>query len=114
MHSNDESQGDIQEFTGSTARDALLLKCRDAIERLHIEIEEERAEKQRLGEEMQEMQRYINEIQINDQEKSYRIQKLTEDQIQMQNDMLVLTKEKERLSYERDDYERQLQHYDTI
>ena len=32
--------------SGPTARDVLLLKCRDAIESLHLEIEEERMEKQ--------------------------------------------------------------------
>ena len=42
---------------GPTARDALLLKCRDAIESLHIELEEERQEKQRIGDEMEDLQR---------------------------------------------------------
>ena len=34
---------------GSTTRDVLLLKCRDAIESLHQEIEEERTEKAQLS-----------------------------------------------------------------
>jgi len=33
---------------GPSARDVLLLKCRDAIEALHCELEEERSEKSRL------------------------------------------------------------------
>jgi hypothetical protein len=37
---------------GTSARDILLLKCRDAIESLHSEIEEERTEKQQLQEEL--------------------------------------------------------------
>jgi len=40
----------------------LLLKCRDAIESLHAEIEEERADKQHLQEELMENQKYINEL----------------------------------------------------
>ena len=94
--------------SGPTARDALLLKCRDAIESLHIELEEERQEKQRIGEELQELQRMFQDLQINDSEKNFRVQKLTEDSIQFQNDLLILTKDKERLAYERDDYERQV------
>lgn len=75
----------------------MLLKCRDAIESLHLEIEEERSEKQRLAEEFNELQRFYNDLQMNDQEKDYRIQKLTEDAIQMQSDILILSKEKERI-----------------
>ncbi|CDW72869.1 UNKNOWN [Stylonychia lemnae] len=109
LNSND-SQDNFQEqqqMIGNSARDALLLKCRDAIESLHLEIEEERTEKQRLTEQYHELQRFNNDLQMNDQEKDYRIQKMTEDAIQMQSDILVLTKEKERIQYERDDYERQ-------
>ncbi len=40
--------------SGPSARDVLLLKCRDAIESLHLELEEERNEKQRLIEELNE------------------------------------------------------------
>ena len=55
LNSHDDSQDQIQTHmgmgvgssAGPTARDALLLKCRDAIESLHIELEEERQEKQR-------------------------------------------------------------------
>lgn len=42
----------------------MLLKCRDAIENLHAEIEEERNEKIRLQEELGEMQRYVNDLQV--------------------------------------------------
>jgi hypothetical protein len=45
-------------------RDMLLLKCRDAIESLHGEIEEERIEKSRIQEELTECQRYINDMQM--------------------------------------------------
>ena len=51
---------------GSSARDVLLLKCRDAIENLHAEIEEERSEKLRLADELNECQRYINDMQLQD------------------------------------------------
>jgi hypothetical protein len=37
-----------QALGSSSTRDALLLKCRDAIESLHGEIEEERTEKHRV------------------------------------------------------------------
>lgn len=37
--------GYMQERGGPSARDVLLLKCRDAIETLHIELEDERSEK---------------------------------------------------------------------
>jgi hypothetical protein len=37
--------GFAQERGGPSARDVLLLKCKDAIETLHIELEEERNEK---------------------------------------------------------------------
>lgn len=53
INSGDESDvGAPKLHNGPSARDALLLKCRDAIESLHIEIEEERNEKQRLSEEL--------------------------------------------------------------
>lgn len=106
VNSHDESQDQMQESNAPTARDALLLKCRDAIESLHLEIEEERAEKQRLADELSELQRFTNDLQLQDQEKTFSLQKLTEDGIQLQNDLMVITKEKERLQYERDDYER--------
>ncbi len=55
--------GFAQERGGPSARDVLLLKCKDAIETLHIELEEERNEKQRLSEDMQELQRVIEDLQ---------------------------------------------------
>jgi hypothetical protein len=44
--------GYAQERGGPSARDVLLLKCKDAIETLHIELEDERTEKQRLTEDL--------------------------------------------------------------
>lgn len=38
-------QGAAQAHINTSSRDMLLLKCRDAIESLHAEIEEERMEK---------------------------------------------------------------------
>ena len=49
---DDGNLGDTAQGTSSTARDVLLLKCRDAIESLHCEIEEERSEKQMIQEEL--------------------------------------------------------------
>ncbi len=61
-----------------------------------------------MCEELSELQKYVNELQQQDQDKAYRLQKLTEDSIQMQNDIMVMTKEKERFAFEREDYERQI------
>ncbi len=52
----------MQERGGPSARDVLLLKCKDAIETLHLELEEERTEKERMGNEMSEMQRIIEDL----------------------------------------------------
>ena len=56
------AMGYMQERGGPSARDVLLLKCRDAIETLHIELEDERSEKQRLVEESSEMQTMIQDF----------------------------------------------------
>jgi hypothetical protein len=53
-----------QERGGPSARDVLLLKCKEAIETLHGELEEERNEKQRLSEEVAELHRVIDDLQI--------------------------------------------------
>lgn len=82
-----------------------MLKCRDAIENLHAEIEEERNEKVRLQDEIGELQRFVGDLQLVHQEKNFKIQKLTEEHIQMQSDIHVFQKEKERITYERDDFE---------
>ena len=55
-----------QERGGPSARDVLLLKCKEAIETLHGELEEERNEKQRLSEEVAELHRVIDDLQIQD------------------------------------------------
>ena len=47
-------------------------------------------------------------MQLVDQDKNFKIQKLTEDSIQLQSDIHVLSKEKERLMYERDEQERKV------
>ncbi len=52
----------MQERGGPSARDVLLLKCKDAIETLHLELEEERTEKERMSNEMSEMQRIIVDL----------------------------------------------------
>ena len=44
-----------QERGGPSARDVLLLKCKDAIETLHVELEDERNMKQRLADEIAEL-----------------------------------------------------------
>ena len=54
--------GYMQERGGPSARDVLLLKCRDAIETLHIELEEERTEKLRLIDEVQDLHRMIEDL----------------------------------------------------
>ena len=51
---------------------------------------------------------------MQDQEKNFRLQKLTEESIQMQSDILVMGKEKERLQFERDEYERQTKQLESI
>jgi hypothetical protein len=42
----------------------LLLKCKDAIETLHLELEEERAGKERLLSELQEAHRLVEEMRL--------------------------------------------------
>ena len=74
-----------------------MLKCRDAIEQLHLELEDERQDKHRLIEEVNELTRVLQEVQMSEQDRQFRMQKLTEDSIQLQGDVLVLSKEKERL-----------------
>ena len=106
--------GYMQERGGPSARDVLLLKCKDAIEMLHIDLEEERSEKQRLGDDLNEMQRVIDDLQSQDQDKNYRLQKVTEDLLQLQSDLVILTKEKERFLIERDEFDKQLQHFDVL
>jgi len=51
-----------QERGGPSARDVLLLKCKDAIEGLHIELQEERAIKQHMTEEMADLQRALDDF----------------------------------------------------
>ena len=40
-----------------------------------------------------------------------KVQRLTEDHISLQNDLMVLSKEKDRIQFERDDYLRQLEDF---
>ena len=49
---------------GEQSRDVLLLRCRDAIEELHIEIEDERNQKLQLQKELQELQQFTAELKI--------------------------------------------------
>ena len=48
-------------------RDVLLLRCRDAIEELHTEIEDERNQKLAVQQELQELQQFTAELKINEQ-----------------------------------------------
>ena len=106
--------GYMQERGGPSARDVLLLKCKDAIEMLHIDLEEERSEKQRLGDDLNEMQRIIDDLYGQDQDKNYRLQKVTEDLLQLQSELVILSKEKDRFLIERDEFDKQLQHFDVL
>ena len=47
-------------------------------------------------------------------DKSYRLQKVTEDCLQLQSDVMILTKEKERFLLERDEFEKQIEHFDAL
>lgn len=86
----------MQERGGPSARDVLLLKCKDAIETLHVELEEERTDKQRLCDEVAELQRIIEDFQLQDQDKNFRLQKLTEESLQLQSEIMILSKDRER------------------
>lgn len=44
----------------------MLLKCRDAIEALNVQLEEERQEKQGMAEEMMDMRRLIEDMNAQD------------------------------------------------
>ena len=59
----------------------LLLKCKDAIETLHLELEAERTDKQQLGEELSEVHRALQEMREQDNEKNYRMQRLAEENV---------------------------------
>jgi hypothetical protein len=54
FQSHDDHHGDVGVNTAN-ARDVLLLKCKDAIESLHGEIEAEREDKLRLQDELGEL-----------------------------------------------------------
>jgi len=43
---------------------------------------------------------------VQDQDKNYRLQKVTEESLQMQSDLIILTKEKERFMLEREEFEK--------
>jgi len=47
---------------------------------------------------------------MQDQDKNFKIQKISEESIQMQTDIHLLEKEKDRLQFERDEFEKQLRH----
>ena len=66
------------------------MKCKDAIEILHVELEDERNMKQRLADEISEMQRVIEDYQVHDQDKNFRLQKITEESLQMQSEIVIL------------------------
>ncbi len=51
---------------------------------------------------------------MSEQERQFRMQKLTEDSIQLQGDVLIITKEKERIQFEKDEYERRLIAYERL
>ena len=54
--SKEQTVGASQNFSdGDPSRDVLLLRCRDAIEELHTEIEGERNQKLQLQQELQEL-----------------------------------------------------------
>ena len=59
-------------------RDLLLLRCRDAIEELHHEIEDERNAKTQVQREVQEAHAVINELRIREKELVLEIEQLHE------------------------------------
>lgn len=66
------------------SRDLLLLRCRDAIEELHAEIEEERSVKGHLQREIQELQQYAADLQLQDQELQYNLQSHSDENQRLQ------------------------------
>ena len=103
-----------QERGGPSARDVLLLKCKDAIETLHVELEEERNIKQSFADEISGLQRVIEDYQVHDQDKNFRLQKLTEENLQMQSEIVILQKERERYQLEREEYDKHIFQIDQL
>ena len=62
-HGSKKQAGQDEEGT----RDVLLLRCRDAIEELHAEIEDERNQKLAIAQELQELQQFTAELKMSEQ-----------------------------------------------
>lgn len=62
-----------------------MLRCRDAIEELHHEIEDERTAKTAVQKEMQEAQGMLHDMRIREKELIFEVEQLHEKTAQMQS-----------------------------
>ena len=51
---------------------------------------------------------------MQDQDKTMRLQRLTEEQVVMQSEIVCLSKERERWALEREEYDRQTQQFEVL
>lgn len=54
------------------------------------------------------------DMQAEDMDKNMRLQRLTEEQVVMQSEIVCLSKERERWGLERDEYDRQVQQLEVL
>ena len=67
-NTNRMSQNSLKSQSDQQNRDVLLLRCRDAIEELHSEIEEERNQKAKLQKQVQELQQFVSHFKAQEKE----------------------------------------------
>ena len=70
--------------------------------------EEERQRKAQMAEEIAHMQRLIEDMHAQDNDKNFRLQRLTEENLQMQSEIVVMGKERERYLIEREEYDKHI------
>ncbi len=56
----------------------------------------------------------VQDLQAQEIDKNFRLQKITEDSLQMQSEIMVLNKEKERFIIEREEFEQQMSQIEVI
>ncbi len=53
-------------------------------------------------------------MNLAENDKAYRLQKVTEDCLQLQSEVMILGKERERFIIEREEFERQIEEFDRM
>lgn len=68
-------------------RDILLLRCRDAIEELHVEIEDERNAKSAVEAQLRECQRLVQELQLRERDLRIEVEQLVQKNSTLSNEL---------------------------